>query len=200
MKSLEDLHREIRSCRRCAERGFPIQPGAAVSGPATARVMVVGQAPGRLSAQRGRPFGGPGGRTLFRWLAEAGWDEETFRTTHYFTAVTKCFPGRTPDGRGDRVPTAAERELCRPFLEQELALIRPALVVTLGKVAAAWFLGNDLRLEDLVGKVWMDAGGRSVLPLPHPSGRNRWLNDPANRERLQQALVELRRLKEEAGL
>lgn len=197
---LEDLHREIRACRRCAERGFPVEPGAVVSGPPTARVMVVGQAPSRPSAQAARPFSGPGGRTLFRWLAEAGWDEETFRATQYFTAVTKCFPGRTPDGRGDRVPTATERELCRPFLERELALLRPALVVTLGRVAAAWFLGDDVRLDDLVGTVWEDAEGRAVLPLPHPSGRNRWLNDPANRERLRQALAELRRMKERLGL
>ncbi len=194
METLEDLHVEIRRCRRCAEHGFPVQPGAVVSGPETARIMVVGQAPSMPSATAGRPFSGPGGRTLFRWLAEAGWDEETFRATQYFTAVTKCFPGRTPDGQGDRVPTARERELCRPFLERELALIRPALVVTLGSVAAAWFLG-DVRLDDVVGQVWTDTAGRRVLPLPHPSGRNRWLNDPANRERLRQALAQLRSLK-----
>lgn len=193
METLEDLHREIRNCRRCAEHGFPVQPGAVVSGAATARIMVVGQAPSMPSASAGRPFSGRGGRTLFRWLAEAGWDEETFRATQYFTAVTKCFPGRTPDGRGDRVPTSLERELCRPFLERELALLRPALVVTLGRVAAEWFLG-EVRLDDVVGEVWQDAEGRLVLPLPHPSGRNRWLNDPANRERLRQALAHLRRL------
>lgn len=199
MDALEELHAEIRRCRRCAERGFPVRPGAVVSGPVTARVMVVGQAPGMASAQSGRPFGGPGGRTLFRWLAEAGWDEETFRATHYFTAVTKCFPGRLPDGRGDRLPGATERELCRPFLERELALIRPALVITLGRVAAAWFLGN-VRLEEVVGQVWRDAEGRRVLPLPHPSGRSRWLNDPANRERLRQALAALRQLRESLEL
>lgn len=185
----------MRACRRCLEAGFFVGPGAIFSGPVTARVMVVGQAPGSMEVETGRPFSGAAGRRLFRWLAEAGWNEDEFRATQYLTAITRCYPGRSPGGRGDRVPSHAEQALCAPFLERELALVQPQIVVPVGGLAIRRFLGR-VSLDDVVGHVIRDGTGCWIVPLPHPSGANLWLNRPESQERVVRALARLRRLSE----
>ena len=187
------LHAQIRACRRCLDAGYPITPRAVFAGPATANVMIVGQAPGVTEPQADRPFNGPAGRRLFRWLAQAGWEEEAFRATQYMTAVTKCYPGKAAGGKGDRVPTRAEQKLCASFLERELALVRPRIVVPVGGLAVRRFLG-PVRLAEAVGNVIRDEAGRWIISLPHPSGASLWLNRPANQERVAQALAHLQRL------
>jgi uracil-DNA glycosylase len=184
----------MRACRRCLEAGFPITPGAIFSGPATARVMIVGQAPGITESQAGRPFSGPSGRRLFKWLAEAGWEEEVFRATQYMTAITKCYPGKPPGGRGDRAPTRAEQTLCAPFLEQELALVQPEIIIPVGGLAVRRFLGQP-RLADTVGTTVEDENGHWIVPLPHPSGTSLWLNKPENRALVRRAIERLIDLK-----
>src|SRR5512139_687262 len=119
------LQAEMRVCRRCLEAGFEITPGAVFSGPARTPLMLVGQAPGITEAQVKRPFNASAGRRLFGWLAEAGLEEASFRECYYMTAVTKCYPGKHPGGKGDRKPTPVEQQLCRPFLERELASVQP---------------------------------------------------------------------------
>ncbi len=109
--SLTCLQEAMRRCRRCLEKGFPITPGAIFSGPASAAVMVVGQAPGAQERENGRPFSGPAGRRLFQWSGEAGWREDQFRATQYITAITKCYPGKPKTvserpSHGDRVPSS----------------------------------------------------------------------------------------------
>ncbi|MBS3783257.1 MAG: uracil-DNA glycosylase family protein [Anaerolineae bacterium] len=198
-EALDRLHVEMRTCRQCAEAGFSITPGAVISGPASARLMIVGQAPSSTECESGRPFSGPSGARLFEWLAQAGWDETFFRNTHYMTAVTKCYPGRSANGKGDRAPTRAEQKLCAPFLEQELALVQPEVIVPVGSMATRRFLGS-VRLTDVVGTVVEDDLDRCILPLPHPSGVNLWLNRKENQERVTQALELLRHLQESVGL
>jgi len=129
---------------------------------------------------------------LFGWLACAGFGEDEFRARCYFTAITKCYPGPAR-GQGDRVPTARERALCQPFLERELALIRPRLIITVGRVATAHFLGHGMAFTECIGHAY-ERAGRMILPLPHPSGVSRWTNDPRNRERLSRALSLLKDL------
>jgi uracil-DNA glycosylase len=192
LRELAELHAQIRACRRCLEAGYDIVPGAVFSGPSTADVMVVGQAPGITETQVGRPFNGSSGRRLFQWLEQAGWEEDVFRATQYMTAVTKCYPGRSPGGKGDRVPTRREQELCAPFLERELALVRPRILVPVGGLAVRRFAG-DVRLAEAVGRV-LRKGGAWIVPLPHPSGASLWLNRPENQERVERALAHLRRL------
>jgi uracil-DNA glycosylase len=207
-QELAALHEEMRACRRCLEADYPVVPHAVFSGPATACVMVVGQAPGVTETEVGRPFNGSSGRRLFGWLAEAGWPEPTFRATQYLSAVTKCYPGRTKPGKagpgkagpgkGDRVPTRAEQKLCAPFLERELALVRPRLLLPVGGLAVRRFLGRRAaRLGDVVGDAFEEPDGLWIVPLPHPSGASLWLNRPENRERVGQALEHVRRLCEE---
>jgi uracil-DNA glycosylase len=192
-EELTTLHTQMQSCRRCSEADYPIAPGAVFSGPVTARVMIVGQAPGITETQVGRPFNGPSGRRLFHWLTQAGWEEGEFRATQYMTAVTKCYPGRASGGKGDRVPTRAEQKLCAPFLARELALVRPQILIPVGGLAIRRFLGA-VKLADVVGEAVQDEAGGWIVPLPHPSGASLWLNRPEHQERVTQALDHLQRL------
>jgi uracil-DNA glycosylase len=185
------LRAEMAGCRRCLEAGFFITPRAVFSGPAPAPLMLVGQAPGITEAQAGRPFNASAGRRLFQWLAQAGLDEAGFRAHHYMTAVTKCYPGRHPKGKGDRRPSRAEQELCRPYLDRELELVQPKVVLAIGGLAIETLLGRALPLEDAVGQAFQ-IDGRWILPLPHPSGASLWHNRPENRERIGRALERLR--------
>ncbi len=160
--------------------------------------MLIGQAPGPTEATSRRPFQGRAGKTLFRWLALAGLDEAQAREFFWIAAVTRCYPGphapaRGGGSRGDRVPTPGERARCASWLEAEFALVRPAFVVTLGRLAVDRFLA-PAPLTALVGRVHAAAvGGRAVpvLPLPHPSGASGWLNVAEHRALLAVALDRL---------
>lgn len=199
-QTLEALQADLRECRRCAEAGYDIQSRSVFSGADSARVMIVGQAPGVSEVDVRLPFYGDAGRRLFRWLDRAGWDEKTFRARHYITSVTKCFPGTNPNGTGDRVPSAGERKLCRPWLEGEIRLVNPALIVPVGTLAIGVFFEKGTRLSDVIGERRTDGEGRIIVPLPHPSGASRWFNDPKNVGLLEQAIWHLRTLRAELDL
>ena len=185
---LARLQSRIRACTKCVDAGhlraaFPI-----VAGNASDRVMIIGQAPGAVEVTTGLPFSGRAGAELRRWLAEADIDEAHLP---YRTAITKCFPGKAASGAGDRRPSPAEIALCAPWLEAEVALVRPRVVLLVGTLAIERFWGR-VPLSEVVGKSRVD-GDRVLIPLPHPSGASRWLNDPANRARLRRALARVRR-------
>lgn len=187
-----DLHREaLSACRRCAH---PADVRPVLSEAAAPRAMLVGQAPGKSEISDQRPFVGPSGRTLFRWLGDAGLPEPVARRALYIAAVTRCYPGPHPAGRGDRVPNPGERAACAGWLDDELRLIRPRLIVPVGRLAIDRFLG-PAPLDRLVGRAHevRHEGGTSVaVPLPHPSGASGWLNAPANRVLLERAVALLR--------
>jgi uracil-DNA glycosylase len=147
------------------------------------RAMIVGQAPGVVEAEERRPWRGRAGQTLRRWLEL---EEEDFYATFYCVSVTRCYPGRHPSGRGDRPVTTREIELCRFWLDWDLRLLRPAVIVPVGGLATQRVLGIS-RLDDCIGSRF--AHGEAVaVPLPHPSGASGWLNSPPNRSRLAEAL------------
>ena len=148
--------------------------------------MIVGQAPGIVEAEERRPWRGRAGRTLRRWLEL---DEEEFYETFYCVSVTRCYPGRHPSGRGDRPATPREIELCRFWLDWELRLLRPAVIVPVGRLAVKRVLGIP-RLDDCIGATF-DLGEAVAVPLPHPSGASGWLNVSENRLRLAGALETL---------
>jgi uracil-DNA glycosylase len=91
-----------------------------------------------------------------------------------------------------------ERRLCAPFLAREIELVNPKLIIPVGRVAIDRFLGRE-KLGALIGAIY-EKDGRLVLPLPHPSGANLWLNRPASKRFLKEALKHLRRIKEEMRL
>jgi uracil-DNA glycosylase family 4 len=199
-RSLTSLQRAQRACTRCEERGYIERAHPVFSGHASQRVMLVGQAPGPVEHDQSRPFAGRAGRQLMRWLIRAGFnDEDDVRARIYMTAMTTCFPGRRPDGAGDRRPSAAEVALCAPWLDGVLALLRPRVIIPIGSLALERFLPGQ-RLDDVIGAAFTKAGVRIsatpdevpiLVPLPHPSGQSRWLNDPARVGLLDLAIVRL---------
>jgi len=198
---LAELHTRMRACQLCVQAGFIPQARASFAGTSNLRLMLVGQAPGIRSWRHEVPvpFSGPGGRRLFHWLAAAGFDPATVRERVYFTAITRCYPGKSSHGKGDRVPSSREQAFCAPYLEEELALVRPRALLLLGRLAIQrflrgtaieWRLGEPVEIEDVA----------SVLPLPHPSGVNRWHNSPANQAQVIRAMQHLSAWRERFSL
>ncbi|MBF8283466.1 MAG: putative Uracil-DNA glycosylase superfamily [Anaerolineales bacterium] len=197
--ALAALHAQIRACRKCLEAGYWIAPGAVVHGAYIAKVMTIGQAPGPTEAVVKRPFNAGAGKRLFEWLGEAGFDEATFRATQSMTAVTKCYPGQSAGGHGDRVPSKEEQALCRPWLDQEIKLINPELVIPIGRLAIGLFFDAKLPLEKIIG-TQIEQDGRVIVPLPHPSGASTWHQKPENRARVKKAIRLIRKQRERLGL
>ena len=184
---LADLHSCMRDCWLCLEAGYEIFPRAIFSGGMGARLMVIGQAPGITEKEAGRPFNAGSGTRLFKWLGEAGVEETWFRDSQYMTAVTKCYPGRSKSGSGDRVPTSSEQRFCRPYLDDEIILIDPELIIPVGRLAISVFYPNKVSLKDIIG-TQKQVDGRWIVPLPHPSGASRWHQIEANRDRIEEAV------------
>jgi uracil-DNA glycosylase len=177
----------LGSCRRC-QLGAGIRPVASLA--SNPRAMLVGQAPGKVESEGGVPFSGRAGKTLFRWLARAGIDEEAAREMIYISAVTRCYPGAHPSGRGDRVPTRQEQASCAGWLESELRIIKPEVLIPVGRLAIERFL-PDIPLAELIGtaRTVNHVGGRSVvIPLPHPSGASSWVHQSDNKILLEKAI------------
>lgn len=207
---LQELHAGILTCRSCCQAGLLERCAPVLCEPTASQVVLVGQAPGRLEQETRRPFSGRAGRELFRWLKQAGLgDEEEAREAVYLTSITKCFPGPARSGSGDRRPSAGEIALCRTHLDSQLRLLDPWLLIAVGQLAISRFLG-DHPMDDLVGRVYLPSGEELVaglpvpahvrplvLPLPHPSGASRWLNQAGHRAQLGSALRRLRALLEE---
>jgi uracil-DNA glycosylase len=130
---------------------------------------------------------GRAGKELDRWMLRAGFSSpEEFRRLTYIAALMRCFPGRNRQNTGDLPPPRAGIANCAHWLDAELALLKPKVIIPVGQLAITRFLGPG-PLEDRVGKRY---GDRPVfVPLPHPSGQSRWLNAPGNRERLSTALA-----------
>ena len=182
-RSLASLQADNRRCRACAEAGFPLESRPVLEGHLGQRAYIYGQAPGIVEGAELRPWRGRAGQTLRRWL---DLDEDEFYATFYCASVTRCYPGRSPSGSGDRVPTPVERELCSFWFEWELRLLRPKLIVAVGGLAIRRLLPGR-SLGDWIGTS-LERGGVTVVPLPHPSGVSRWLNEPANHALLEAAV------------
>ena len=150
--------------------------------------MIVGQAPGAVELTTGLPFSGRAGAELRRWLVRAGVDEAHLP---YRTSITKCFPGKARTGAGDRKPSPPEIVNCSPWLVRELAFVRPDILLLVGQLAIERFWGKA-PLHEAVGRSRRD-GERVLIPLPHPSGASRWLNDASHRALLERGLRTLGR-------
>ena len=183
----KDLQQEMRACRLCVEGGFQVTPPAVTQGRVSARIMTIGQAPGVTEVDAARPFNAGSGTRLFEWLGQVGISEKWFRSTQYMTSVTKCYPGRVKGGSGDRVPSRKEQALCRPFLDREIALINPRLVIPIGRLAIELFYGHRFTLTDVIGHE-IEQEGRWIIPLPHPSGASRWHQIAENRALIDEAI------------
>ena len=185
-RTLDALVADIRACTLCPRMHRPAVSGGAV----VSRVISVGQAPGVKEPVLGRPFAWTAGKTLFGWFERAcGMSEAEFRATIYMAAVCRCFPGKKETG-DDRVPDDEEIANCAHWLVAEFALLRPSLVLPVGRLAITQFL-PAAPLNDIIGKQFAIAyrdHAVDCIPLPHPSGASPWHRMEPGRTLLRQAL------------
>lgn len=176
----------LRACERCPQMHKPVVVGRAVM----SRILLVGQAPGDKEPLLGRPFAWTAGKTLFKWFESSlGWGEETVRDRIYIAAVCRCFPGKNPKG-GDRVPAPDEIANCAHWLEREFALLKPTLVLPVGKLAIGQFLPVG-PLKEIIGRQFsINYRGHEAdcVPLPHPSGASTWHHTEPGKTLLAEAL------------
>jgi uracil-DNA glycosylase len=183
VRTVAELRARVSRCRLC---GSAVTPPPILWARPGQRNLLVGQAPGVVEVDIGLPFAGTAGRTLRRWLAPLGiTDHESFLDLFAVAAVVKCYPGRIPGGRGDRVPTRSERANCLPWTNAVVRLLDPRLVVPVGRLAIDDWIGR-LPLSAVIGQRF-EVAGRVVVPLPHPSGASSWTNLPAHRELIARA-------------
>jgi len=190
MRAIDPIEKhlaKVRACRRCPR----MIPPPVVGRPAASRVLLVGQAPGDKEPKLGRPFAWTAGKTLFKWFNGAlGWLEEDVRERFYFAAVCRCFPGKRPEG-GDRVPAPDEIANCSRWLEREFELLRPDLVLPVGKLAIGQFMGDRPLIETIGKKFPITYRGyvADCIPLPHPSGASPWHRMEPGKTLLNEALA-----------
>jgi uracil-DNA glycosylase len=182
-RSLAALQRDQSTCRACVEAGYPLESLPVLAPGSGQPAYLFGQAPGIVEGEERRPWRGRAGKTLRRWLEL---DEDAFYETFYCASVTRCYPGRPASGRGDRTPTREEQQLCERWRDEELRLLQPRLVVTVGGLAAQRLLGVRT-VGESVG-VRYELGAAVAIPLPHPSGASSWLNNAENRARVTAAV------------
>lgn len=199
------LNARIKACRRCHELGYIHEPESVpiVRDPEAdappPRVLLVGQAPGLKASIYDRPFAGTSGDKLRSWLEQGGIAPSDFWRKIHIAAVTRCYPGRLPGAKGDRVPSPGEQALCRPWLEEVVQVVRPEVVLLVGLLAARTFYGAVPSLSAVVGTGTV-ADGVRYLALPHPSGVSRWLNEAGNVAAVGRSMAILRGWVDELGI
>ena len=181
----------LRRCRRCPRmKSTPVS-----GGPIFSKVMLIGQAPGPREPMLGRPFAHTAGQTLFRWFERfCGMNETAVRAKIYFAAVCRCFPGKSTGGT-DRVPAPDEIRNCSGWLNEEIEILRPKLIVPVGRLAIGQFIECN-KLETVIGRQFtVDRGGRTfdLIPLPHPSGASPWHKISPGKELLGRAMGKIAR-------
>jgi len=189
--ALEAVQRDIRALRLPGLVGPPVH-----GPPVVAPVFLLGQAPGPHEARFGRPFAWTAGRTLFAWMHRSfGATEQEFRDRVYMAAVVRAFPGKTSGG-GDRVPSPVEIEASRGFIEREIEILRPRLVIPVGRLAIEQVLGKGVALDQVVGRLVRTRYHGipvEVISLPHPSGASTWFKVEPGATLLAKALRQLGR-------
>ncbi len=196
-KKLDRHVARLLQCRRCSRmKSTPVSGGAILSD-----IMIIGQAPGPREPVLKRPFAHTAGRTLFRWFEEfCGMNEAAVRSKIYFAAVCRCFPGKNSGGT-DRVPAPDEIRNCSSWMDNEIEILQPRLVIPVGRLAIMQFI-ECVKLEKVIGRRFRveRAGHRfDVIPLPHPSGASPWHKISPGKELLRRALKLIARHSAVAG-
>jgi len=188
---LDDHVARLMQCRRCPRmQSTPVSGGAVVSD-----VMLIGQAPGPREPVLQKPFAYTAGRTLFQWFEKfCGLTESTVRSTIYFAAVCRCFPGKSSGGT-DRVPAPDEIRNCSSWMNAEIKILRPRLIIPVGRLAIAQFI-ECTKLEKVIGRKFrVRRAGHTfdLIPLPHPSGASPWHKISPGKQLTQRAMRQVAR-------
>jgi uracil-DNA glycosylase len=171
-------------------KSTPVSGGAVFS-----KVMLIGQAPGPREPTLKRPFAHTAGQTLFRWFEQfCGMNEASVRSTIYFAAVCRCFPGKSPGGT-DRVPAPDEIRNCSPWMNEEIKILKPRLIIPVGRLAIAQFI-ECTKLDQVIGRKFGACRAGHIfdlIPLPHPSGASPWHKIPPGKQLLGKAMRQIAR-------
>jgi uracil-DNA glycosylase len=162
---MERLRAQALTCPECPNKGTRLRVVFG-EGDVHAKVMLVGQGPGVVEEQTGRPFAGPSGRLLDQALAEVGLE----RSKLWLTNVIKCRAVKEEKGRLlDRAPSAAELKTCRPWLNGELDIIQPAIIVCIGVPAAKALIDKKFKLSEEHGQFREGRDGIRQMAIFHPA-------------------------------
>jgi uracil-DNA glycosylase family protein len=164
-RQMEELRAEALTCPGCPNRQtrFRVVFG---EGDVNAEVMLVGQGPGVIEEQTGRPFAGPSGKLLDQALAEVGLKREQL----WLTNVIKCRAAKSEKGRlVDRAPSAAELKACRPWLDGELGIIQPRIIVCIGVPSAKALIDRKFKLSEEHGQFREGPDGTRRMAVFHPA-------------------------------
>ncbi len=188
---LDDHVTHLLRCRRCLRmQSTPVSGEAVLS-----NVMLIGQAPGPREPVLQRPFAHTAGKTMFRWFEQfCGLNEAAVRSTIYFAAVCRCFPGKTSSG-GDRVPAPDEIQNCSSWMDEEIKILKKRLIIPVGRLAIAQLI-DCRKLEEVIGRGFrVERAGHRVdlIPLPHPSGASPWHKISPGKELLEKAMRKIAR-------
>jgi uracil-DNA glycosylase len=188
--NLKKLREAAQDCKNCDlwERGTQTVFG---EGQPAAKLMFIGEQPGNQEDQVGHPFVGPAGKLLDKLLVEAGVD----RKKVYVTNAVKHFKWK-PRGkrRIHEKPNAVEIAACRPWLEAEIASIRPQVVVCLGATAAQSLLGRDFRVTQHRGELLQSSLAPYVMATVHPSSILRAPDQTTRHEEMRRFVEDLRKI------
>ncbi|MBT5230178.1 MAG: uracil-DNA glycosylase [Methylococcales bacterium] len=184
-QALQKLHLQLEQCGQCTLMTGPPVHGLAVD----SSVMLIGQAPGFKEVEVLKPFAWTAGKKLFSWFEQIGMAETEVRQRITMSAICRCYPGKKAK-QGDRVPTKEEIRQCSNWLQQEVNIIKPQLVIPVGKLAISQFMPVTT-LAKVIGtkaRAKVFEHPCDVISLPHPSGASTWYYTEPGKTLLQQAL------------
>ncbi len=193
LTSIKTLHSRLGHCTRC-----PKMTGPAVHGlPLVSPVMLIGQAPGFKEIEVLKPFAWTAGKKLFSWFNDIGLDEQQFRRKVYMSAICRCYPGKKlspgKKSHGDRLPEKDEITQCSSWLFNEIDILKPELLILVGKLAISQFMSIK-KLDEVIGlshAISINGHSCDAIPLPHPSGASTWPVTEPGKTLLQQALKKI---------
>jgi len=196
---LKQHQSKLEQCVLCPEMFGPPVHGLAV----VSKVMLIGQAPGFKEIEVLRPFAWTAGKKLFSWFHEIGMSERQFRKTVYMSAICRCYPGKKKTlqkqakktkPHGDRVPDKNEIKQCSQWLQAEIALLKPELIILVGKLSINQFMSLK-KLDEVIGKVHtININGHccDAIPMPHPSGASTWPVTEPGKTLLRSAMIHIK--------
>ena len=175
-ETVQRLEEAVLSCQKCSLCTTRTQ-SVFGKGSLSPTVLFVGEAPGEQEDREGKPFVGPAGKLLDLYLEFIGLEDEDY----YIANILKCRPPRNRD------PLPEEEEACLPYLREQLKILKPKILVCLGRISAQRIISPEFRITKQRG-IWYDLGGLRVIATYHPSAL---LRDPAKKE---EALADFKKI------